>query len=343
VDPAGTVVANAPVEVRNVNTGALFQGGTSATGNYVISVPVGNYELTVSVTGFKRYVRQNVEVPVATAVRLDVSLEVGSNTETITVTDAAPLLKTETGEISYSVKTERANQLPVLALNGANIRNPLQVVTLLPGAQFANDTIFRINGMPANTQAIRIEGQDATNGIWKQQTQIAQSGVDAIEEVAIQTSNFAAEFGQAGGRYVNMTMKSGTNQFHGSAYTYFVNEFLHAGTPYTDAGITNSLKTGQHIRNKQRRIDYGFTFGGPVLLPKLYHRVARVLRGSVPKHHGYRLRHARRQLNRVRGWRRLSSHPLGSKTDGQCKHHLGEEQPHLQARRRDDAGRLPVS
>ena len=269
VDPAGAVVPNAPIEVRNVATGAVFQGGSSATGNYVISVPVGNYELSVSVTGFKKYVRQNLEVPVATAVRQDVTLEVGSSTETITVTDAAPLLKTETGEISYSVKTDRANQLPVLSLNG-NIRNPLQVLNLLPGAQFASDAIFRVNGMPANTQAIRIEGQDATNGIWKQQTQIAQSGVDAIEEVSVQTSNFAAEYGQAGGGYVNMTMKSGTNQYRGSVYNYMVNEFLHAGTPFTNAGTTNSLKQGQHVRNRQRRVDYGFTLGGPVKLPKLY-------------------------------------------------------------------------
>jgi hypothetical protein len=269
LDPAGAVVVNANVEVRNVDTGAVFAGGPSSTGNYVISVPRGNYSLTVTSPGFKTYVRQNLEVPVATTVRQDVTLEVGSNTETITVTDAAPLLKTESGDISYNVRTDRANQLPVLSLNG-NIRNPLQVITLLPGASFGNNSVFRINGMPANTQAIRIEGQDATNGIWKQQTQVSQSGVDAIEEVAVMTSNFAAEYGQAGGGYVNMTMKSGTNQYHGSAYAYMVNEFMHAGTPYTDAGLTDSRKAGQHIRNKQRRLDYGFTFGGPIVVPRLY-------------------------------------------------------------------------
>src|SRR5262249_34799557 len=78
------------------------------------------------------------------------------------------------------------------------------------------------------------------------------------------TSNFAAEFGQAGGGVFNVTMRSGTNQFHGSAYDYFVNEALNAGTPFTNDG------NGHLLRPRQRRNDYGFTFGGPVILPKLY-------------------------------------------------------------------------
>jgi hypothetical protein len=141
------------------------------------------------------------------------------------VTSEAALLKTETAEIGHNISVEKANNLPLLTLGGAgfglgNIRNPLQIVQLLPGSSFTGDTMLRMNGLPANTQAIRIEGQDATNGIWKQQTQIAQSGLDAIQEVAILTSNYSAEFGQAGGGYINMVMKSGTNQYHGSAYDY---------------------------------------------------------------------------------------------------------------------------
>src|SRR5438445_12951294 len=94
--------------------------------------------------------------------------------------------------------------------------------------------------MPNSSQSIRVEGQDATNGMWRQQNQINQAGVDAIQEVAIQTSNYAAEYGQAGGGYFNYTMKSGTNQFHGDAYYYHVNEFMNTGTPFTDnSTITN--------------------------------------------------------------------------------------------------------
>jgi hypothetical protein len=95
--------------------------------------------------------------------------------------------------------------------------------------------------------------------------------MDSIQEVAIQTSNFAAEFGQAGGGYFNYTIKSGSNQLHASAYDYLVNEGLNAGQPFTDWGTTNSKRVGQHVRNPVRQNDYGFTVGGPIFIPKVYH------------------------------------------------------------------------
>lgn len=273
-DPAGAVVPSAGIEVRNPATGALFSGGTSGTGNYVVSVPSGTYELTVSVTGFKKYVRTGITVPVATTVRQDVSLEVGATSDTITVVDTTPIMKTDTAEISHVVTSDQANVLPVLTIGtGAgfgSIRNPLSVMSLLPGVQYAANSNLRVNGLPSNTGTIRVEGQDATNGLWRQQTGIAQQGVEAVQEVAVQTSDFAAEFGQAAGGYLNFTMKSGTNAYHGSAYDYFVNEMVNAGTPHTDAGLTNSLRAGQHVRNRQRRNDYGFTVGGPINIPKIY-------------------------------------------------------------------------
>ena len=274
-DPTGAVVPNASIEVKNSETGAVFPGGTSNTGNYVISLPRGVYELTVTLQGFKKYVRQNLEVPVATTVRWDVKLEVGATSEAITVSETTPLLKTESGEVSYNVSSARANSLPVLTIGtSANafgaIRNPLQVTSLLPGTQFSADSNLRVNGLPSNTGTIRVEGQDASNGLWRQQASQLQQGMEAIQEVAVQTSNFAAEYGQAAGGYFNFTMKSGTNQYHGSAYDYYVNEFLSAGTPYTDAGTTDATKAGQHVRNRQRRNDYGFTLGGPVRIPKVY-------------------------------------------------------------------------
>jgi len=274
-DPTGAVVPNASIEVKNAETGAVFQGGTSATGNYTFSLPRGTYELTATVSGFKKYVRQNLEVPVATTVRWDVKMEVGATSEAITVSDVTPLLKTESGDVSYNVTSDRANNLPVLTIgtsaNGFGaIRNPLQVTTLLPGVNFAQDSNLRVNGLPSNTGTIRVEGQDASNGLWRQQASQVQQGMDSIQEVAVQTSNFAAEYGQAAGGYFNFTMKSGTNQYHGTAYDYYVNEFLNAGAPYTDAGTSDSRKAGQHVRNRQRRNDYGFTLGGPVAIPKVY-------------------------------------------------------------------------
>ena len=281
-DPAGAVVANAAIEARNTATGAVYTAASSTTGNYTIAqLPVGTYDLTITVMGFKKFVRTGLTVEVAGTLRIDGRLEVGAATESVTVTEAAPLLKTDSTEISYNVATESLDDLPILTLSGApygfgntsglgNIRNPLSSVELLPGSHFSTDNTLRINGMPSSSQTINVEGQDASNGFWKQLTQINQAGADAIQEVAIQTSNYAAEYGQAGGGYFNYTMKSGTNQFHGSAYDYFVNEALNAGLPFTDGSTINPAKAGQHIRNPIRQNDYGFTLGGPIAIPKIY-------------------------------------------------------------------------
>jgi hypothetical protein len=106
--------------------------------------------------------------------------------------------------------------------------------------------------------AIRVDGQDATNGVVTFAQAEQQPSVDAIEEVALQTSNYAAEYGQAGAGLFNFTTKSGTNAYHGSVYDYFVNEAMWASQPY------------DHIRPVQRRNDYGGTFGGPIKIPKIY-------------------------------------------------------------------------
>src|SRR5579885_2301782 len=267
-DPAGAVIAAAVVQAKNAATGAVFQVASTSTGNYTLSqLPAGDYEISVAVPGFKKFIRENVVVSVAGTLRIDVPLEVGANTESVTVTEAAPLLKAESGELSHTVDTNTMNNLPVLGIGAAagssGLRNPYAVIQMLPGTTYNPDVDIRINGMPANTQAMRIDGQDATNGWYSAQSQ-TQGSVDAIQEFAVQTSNYSAEYGQAGGGLFNVTMRSGTNQYHGGAYEYFVNEALNAGTPFTDD------RKGHLLRPRQRRNDWGVLFGGPVWIPKVY-------------------------------------------------------------------------
>src|SRR5690242_8308352 len=275
-DPAGAVVAGAALEAREVETGVVYQAVSTNTGNYTISqLPAGSYEISVTVPGFKKFIRQNLALQVAQVLRIDISLEVGAATESVTVSEAAPLLKTESGELSHNVSTDTVDNLPILGIGSSMagssaVRNPQAVAYLLPGAYVAPNAQMRVNGAPGNTASYRLEGQDASNGqVPATQAQV-QPSVDAIQEVTIQTSNFAAEYGQVGGGYFNFTMKSGTNQLHGSAYDYFVNEALNAGLPFTDAGTQSPLKAGEHIRNAVRRNDYGFTVGGPIRIPKVY-------------------------------------------------------------------------
>src|SRR5437016_767804 len=136
------------------------------------------------------------------------------------------------------------------------------MVQLIPGILWTTNSLVRLNGTPGNTQSFRIEGQDASNTGTPGVPAQSQPGVDAIQEVAIQTSNYAAEYGQVGGGVFNVTMKSGTNQFHGTVYDNFVDEFLNAGNPF---------KTGfPNQRPKARRNDYGGTVGGPILRNKTF-------------------------------------------------------------------------
>jgi hypothetical protein len=262
-DPGGAVVAAAGIQARHVETGTTYDTTSTATGNYTLSqLPVGTYEVTVTVPGFKRYTRGNLVVQVAAIVRADVTLEVGALTESVTVSDAAPLLKTESGELSHNVQTTTMNALPILGIGAsiagsAGIRNPQAVMYLVPGAYVQQNANVRVNGAPGNTATYRVEGQDITNGNQITQAQ-QQPSIDAIQEVTVQTSNFAAEYGQVGGGYLNYSMKSGTNQLHGSVYDYWVNEAFNANTPWVNT------------KPRARRHDYGFTIGGPVVLPKIY-------------------------------------------------------------------------
>ncbi|HEY3824965.1 MAG TPA: carboxypeptidase-like regulatory domain-containing protein, partial [Bryobacteraceae bacterium] len=202
-DPTGAVVPNATIQVKNTQTSSVYSIGTSNTGNYTLpNLPVGTYELTVDASGFKKFNRPGIAIDVAATVRVDATLQVGAATDTVTVNAEAPLLKTESGEVSHQVDYTAASELPLFTTNGAggatgtgNIRDPLSALNLLPGASQSTDLALVINGLPSSSQTIMVEGMDATNGMWREQNQSTQQGVDAIQEVSVQTSNFAAEYG----------------------------------------------------------------------------------------------------------------------------------------------------
>jgi hypothetical protein len=281
-DPSGAVVGNASIEIKNTATGQVFRTISTATGNYTAAqLPVGAYDLTATVTGFKTYKRSGLDLAAAQIMRIDVPLEVGSQTESVTVTAEASLLKTETGDLTHNVTMSTLTDLPLLGIGTANsgtsgVRNPYNSLQMLPGvSSYASSGTFTLNGLgggagfiPALTETMRVEGQDASSRLFGtyDYTQMGQPSVDSIQEIAYQTSNYAAEFGQAGVAVINMTMKSGTNQYHGSGYDYLVNEDLNAGNPFSS---TRDGEPGKY-RPRNRRQDFGGTLGGPVYIPKIY-------------------------------------------------------------------------
>jgi hypothetical protein len=282
-DSAAAVIAGAAVEARNAETGAVFAASSTNTGNYTVpNLPVGSYDLSIKATGFKSYTHAGLRIAALQIAREDVTLEVGGTTESVTVTAESSMLKTETAELAHNVTMDTLRELPLLGIGTANsgttgVRNPYNSLQTLPGiSSYASSGTFTLNGLGAGfqlTETMRIEGQDATSRLFGNYdyTQMSQPSVDSLQEVAYQTSNYSAEFGQAGIAVINMTMKSGTNQYHGSGYEYFVNEFLNAGDPFT---INKDPVTGQatdgKVRPKNRRHDFGGTLGGPISIPKLY-------------------------------------------------------------------------
>ena len=272
-DPAGAVIPRAAIEAVNVDTGSVFPVASSSTGNYTIAeLPAGTYVLNVTVSGFKKYIRPGLIVQAAQTIRVDVPLAVGNASESVTVSAEAPLLETESGAVSSTISTQTMDTLPLLEIgtNGAGIRNPYNLLALVPGAYFAPATPGavgspdQINGGRGGSETILIDGMDATNALGQGADAQAQPGQDQIQEWTVQASNYSAEFGQAGQAVYNVTMKSGTNQFHGSVFENWQNAYLNAGQPFTNNG------NGKLVNPANTQDDYGITFGGPVWIPKVY-------------------------------------------------------------------------
>lgn len=267
-DFGNAVIARAKVSLRNVDTAATYQTVTTETGNYTLaSLPSGGYELTVEVTGFNKHVQTGINVQVAQTARIDVMLKVGATSDSVTVNADVPLLKTESAEQSQTITGDRINALPLTSSAGG-VRNPIAGVILAPGVYSPNPGSYtiRVNGGLNNTYKTLMDGQDITTaGSDASHLSELNPSADALQEVSLQSSNFAAEFGQVAGGLINMTSRSGTNQYHGSGYEYFTNEALNGGRAYTNTG-----KGGTLLRPRSRNNDFGFTVGGPLSIPRLY-------------------------------------------------------------------------
>lgn len=265
-DPTGAMIPAAKITLTNVDTDLRYETVTTPTGNYTLpSLPAGSYRLVVEAAGFSRYEQINIRVQVAVTTRIDITLQVGQAAQSIEVTAEASMLKTESAEQSTTVSGDQINALPInFGIGQGSIRNPLSFTQLTPGAIFNGWNNIIVNGNPAGSFRIVFEGQDSSSALDARLFDELQPSVEAIQEFTLQTSNFAAEFGLVAGGLFNFTSKGGTNQLHGSAYDYMINEALNAGIPFTDNG------QGGHVRPAKKLHDFGFAVGGPVWLPKIY-------------------------------------------------------------------------
>jgi hypothetical protein len=267
-DPSGGAVPAADITVRNMDTGVTTNSVTTGAGIYSVpNLPPGRYAVTVEAANLKKYAQEGITVNTGTATALNILMQVGSVSETVTVSADATQLQTTSSEIGATVQTAFVQNLP-LQVNGT-VRNPAQFIELVPGfvggvgnnpADNTTDD-FKVNGGQEGGTDILVDGVSislvSANTQWNKGV-----STDAVDEFRVLQSNFSAEYGQAGDGIVSITVKSGTNELHGSGYDFLRNKSLDANNWF------NNFRGNKRPVNTQN--DFGATLGGPVWIPKVY-------------------------------------------------------------------------
>jgi hypothetical protein len=272
-DPSGAAVAGASVAITNAEHGINRQTVTNADGEYNQSaLPQGKYDIVVTATGFKKFQAKGVVLDVAQKARVDVPLQVGATSTEVTVEGTSVAqVETESSELSGTVTGKEISQLE---LNG---RNFTQLVTLTPGVsnQTGQDegTVgvygnvgFSMNGGRIEYNNWELDGGDnMDNG--SNSTLNVYPSIDAISEFKVLTSNYGAQYGRNGSGTVEVETKSGTRAFHGDVYEFVRNDDFNA-QPFFNGPVWG----GTGITPEYKKNDYGYTFGGPVYIPKVYNK-----------------------------------------------------------------------
>ena len=258
-DESGSSIGSASVTITEQQTGTTTARTTNDSGNYEFTfLPPGVYTVTVKHEGFETGVNKEVRVAVNTTVRVDLKLKVGSASESVTVTDQPPVLQTDRADVSGQIEARQVNDLPV-----GSSRNFQSLETLIPGVSPAiydhstffdaqNSQSFQVNGQQEAANNLQFEGIDDNERTGELQVYIPPAA--AIQTVDVETSNYTPEFGRAAGAVTNVTMKSGTNQFHGSAYEYNSVAATSARSYFNNTGTLPGFTNNY----------YGATIGGPV-------------------------------------------------------------------------------
>ena len=266
-DESGAVVPNATVTITNLGTGVLARTiTTGSSGLYVAeALPVGTYQVSVSATGFQPTTSSNISLDVADRRDVNFSLKVGKTTQTLEVTAVAAQVQTQSGEVSQTVSTQQLSQLPILD------RNFMELQQTVPGAikvagdelgkSFYNQKGYNVNGFDQSMTGYQLDGGQNTD-MGNQTSPMTAPPPDALAEFKVLTSNYSAQYGTAGGAVLLAVTKSGTSQFHGSAYDYVRNNIFDANNFFLNAA-------GVPIP-PFRYNDYGYTISGPFYIPGHY-------------------------------------------------------------------------
>lgn len=272
-DSTGAVIPGAGVTLTNIGTGEQRVQETEASGlfRFVNLVP-GQYRLEARSEGFKQFSQGPISVEVEASIRIDPILEIGEVTEVVEVVSQTPLLQSQTSSLGQVVESRKVTETP---LNG---RNVLNLVALAPGVVPQGQSMqsptgvnifawgnYQIGGGQSNQSATTLDGAPV-NMAYVNLTALVPTQ-DAVQEFKIQTNNLGAEFGRFAGGVINMTTKSGSNEFHGAAYEFLRNRVLNANTFFNNANSTpeNKIETPPFVQNQ-----WGANVGGPIARDKVF-------------------------------------------------------------------------
>lgn len=271
-DPSGAAVVGATVTATDVDRGTTFSTKTNSLGYYLITrIPIGNYSLTVESNGFEKYQQGAFTLVLNQVAKIDVQMKVGQMNQVVEVTSAQPVMQTQTTELGTVIDARTNVALPLAA------RNYIQLTLLAPGSVTPNPQTL------STAQRIDNSGRPYINGNREQSNNFLLDGLDnnqvsdnlvgyqpspdAIQEFNLITQNAPAEFGNFSGGIVSVTLKSGTNQYHGDAFEFFRNDILNAS-----AWQNGLVAPGDPALPKAalRWNQFGATFGGPIKKDKLF-------------------------------------------------------------------------
>lgn len=263
-DASGSTIPGVALRLTNIGTGATRSETTDGTGFYRFTLlDYGTYRLEAERAGFKKMVREPIELETGQTTTVNLSMEVGAVTESIQVTDESPLLRTESGGSGTTITTQVLTELPLIG------RNPYVFLTLSPGVQYTGDpganNQYDNNGPSGfSSSGSSSRSEFLLDGVPNMKIDAVSfsPSPDAVQEMRVQTNTYDAEFGHSGASFVNVSTRGGTNDLHGALYWFLQNDNLNANWWFDNRdGIAQP---------ERKRNGYGGSLGGPIFIPKFY-------------------------------------------------------------------------
>src|ERR1700704_5993564 len=264
-DQKGAVVPKAEVTIEGEGTGTSRTVTADDNGFYLAtSVPVGTYSVSTAPQGFKKSIASGIDLHVSENRVVNLDVQVGQVSETVTVSSDAAPVETRSGDVSSLIGEKQVTELP---LNG---RNYSQLALMVPGVSPASTFAAKGTGLDGGVD-MSVNGNGSNENLWtvdgvnnmdvgSNRTLLVFPSIDSIQEFRVERNSFSAEYGQAQGAVINLITKGGSNQFHGAGFEFLRNDKLNANDFFLN-------RAGQE-RGKLRYNNYGFNLNGPLFLPR---------------------------------------------------------------------------